>query len=86
MTNVVITISADNKKMARLGFYWFALHQYRPLTGWLHSTPTLFHSALHCLYPVDDCSDLFTGKFHHHVPRDISEDTGLVQGYTKNAP
>lgn len=33
MTNADITISADNKKMARLGFYWFALHQYRPLTG-----------------------------------------------------
>ena len=46
-------------KMARLGFYWFALHQYRPLTGWLRSTPTLYHSALHCLYPIDDCSYLF---------------------------
>ena len=83
MTNAVITISADNKKMARLGFYWFALHQYGPLTGWLHSTPTLYHSALHSLYPIDDCSCLFTGKFHHQVPRGISEETRRGKGYTK---
>lgn len=86
MTNAVITISADNKKTARLGFYWFVLHQYRPLTGWLHSTPTLYHSALHSLYPIDGSSYLFTGKFHHQVSRGISEDTGLGQGHTKNAP
>ena len=85
MTIVLITISADNMKMARLGFYWFALHQYRPLTGWLHSTPTLYHSALHCLYPIDDCSYLFTGKFHHQVSRGISE-ARRGKGYTKNAP
>lgn len=83
MTNAVITISADNMKMARLGFYGFVLHQYRPLTGWLHSTPTLYHSALHSLYPIDDCSCLFTGKFHHQVPRGISKEIGRGQGHTK---
>lgn len=83
MTNAVITISADNKKTARLGFYWFVLHQYRPLTGWLHSTPTLYHSALHSLYPIDGSSYLFTGKFHHQVSRGISEETRRGQGHTK---
>lgn len=83
MTNAVITISADNKKLARLGFYLFALHHYYPLTGWLHSTPTLYHSALHCLYPIDGCSYLFTGRFHHQVPRGISEETRRGKGYTK---
>ena len=86
MTNAVITISADNKKMERLGFYWFALHQYRPLTGWLHSTPTLYHTALHSLYPIDGCSYLFTGRFHRQVPRSISEETRRGKGHTKNAP
>lgn len=83
MTNAVITISADNKKMARLGFYWFVLHQYRPLTDWLHSTPTLYHSALHSLYPIDDCSYHFTGKFLHQVSRGISEETRRGKRYTK---
>ena len=83
MTNAVITISADNMKMARLGFYGFVLHQYRPLTGWLQSTPTLYHTALHCLYPVDGCSCLFTGRFHHQVSRGISEKTRRGKGYTK---
>lgn len=86
MTNAVITISADNKKTARLGFYGFVLHQYRPLTGWLHSTPTLYHSALHSLYPIDGSSYLFTGKFHHQVSRGISEETRRGQGIQKNAP
>lgn len=86
MTNAVITISADNKKLARLGFYGFVLHQYHPLTGWLHSTPTRYLSALHCLYPIDGYSYLFTGKFHHQVSRGISEETRRGKGYTKNAP
>ena len=46
----------------------------------------IYHSALHCIYPIDDCSYLFAGRFHHQVPRGISEDTGLGQGHTKNAP
>lgn len=86
MTNAVITISADNMKMARLGFYWFALHQYRPLAGWLHSTPTLYHSALHCLYPIDGCSYLFTGRFLHQVPRGITEETRRARGIQKTHP
>lgn len=86
MTNVVITISADNMKMARLGFYWLALHQYHPLAGCFHSTPTLYHTALHSLYPIDGCSYLFTGRFHHQVPSSISEETRRGKGYTKNAP
>lgn len=33
MTNAVITISVDNKKLTGLVSYWFALHLYGLLTG-----------------------------------------------------
>lgn len=83
MTNAVITISADNKKMARLGFYWFALHQYRPLTGWLHSTPTLYHSALHCLYPIDGCSCLLLTSFTTKSPAALAKKQGVARDIQK---